>query len=1106
DTQQESGLSRTGQALGTPAYMAPEQAEGKARLVGPRSDVYSLGAILYEMLAGRPPFVGENALQVMRAALHEEPVPPRVFTPGVPRDLETICLKCLEKEGGRRYASAAEFADELKAFQHDEPISARPISAAERAWKKVRKNPAPYVVGAVAILVIVVGTAAFMWSLDQKRREAEHERGNAVDQKLIAEQREAEAQRQKEQAEKARKDAETRQAESLAAQGDALGLASRWQEAEARYKEAYDILARLSLPTMPADLGMLDRYRNSPVSLHSFHAQRGEEVLCVAVFPDNRSVLSGGSMGTLQLWDVMTGRAMRRFTGHTRAVNSVAISRDGRLALSGSTDKTMRLWDVITGQEVRSFGPQAYPVLGVALSPDGELALGGGGIAEPDKAQTPTALKIWSVPTGHELRSLRGHKQYVGAVAFSPDGKLALSGGSDRVVVWNVEAGQMLRSSDCGQLPLSVAFAPDGCLALTGAMGGQLQLMSVGDGSKIRTFAGHRHSVSSVAFSPDGRSVLSGGGDGTLKLWDVGTGRELCSYAGHAGYVTGVAYSTDGRLAFSASRDGTLKLWPITGGREARSVRTAFSATAHTALSPDGTVIAYRGRGPRLRVLDVATGRELPSPAAQDNPQDQGNFAFSPDGKWILHPGNGNCLDVSELGAGRRMRSIPTGEPVLSVAYSPDGKTALTGGRNGALRLWEVEAWRETRRLRGHKGSVWRVAYSPRGNRALSKSDDGALKLWDLDAGREIWSKETSPGVWGGIALSPDGSLALSGSNDGVISLWHVDTGEKVRSFTGHTNIVHSLMFAPDTQTALSGSWDCTLKVWDVATGREIHTFTGHTAGLAAVALTPDAKVAVSSSRDSTIMFWDLACAQRYRDFMPCVDAAIKTLQEKPEDAAALATLAEWYYFRNFPDWAAELWERARAVGAKVSPLELARAYWLSGKPAEAKREFQKALEAKEAPECYLRLCLAGVPMSLYDRAQEDLAKGDCDQAIAALQRLIEYDKGTEAAQKADAQIGAINHPLQPAEFEIHCSQNSVLRWKRVGLGCFEEMDPEGVLRRFIVIGREEQRGWKGTIVFDASRDVEDLVPDKDNPAAKAGNRWRPSTKWNVLGEMRNAK
>ncbi|MCY3017971.1 MAG: protein kinase [Planctomycetota bacterium] len=196
DITQDSSLSQSGQVMGTPAYMSPEQAEGRTREVGPCSDVYSLGAILYEMLTGRPPFTGENVMQVLRATLTDDPVPPRQIAPGVPRDLETICLKCLHKRPERRYASAAALADDLKAWLNGEPISARPASLAERAIKRVRRNPAVYGVSAVALVVIVAVTVVFMVSLDAKRREAEANLVRFTAEKEAKERAEAERRRE----------------------------------------------------------------------------------------------------------------------------------------------------------------------------------------------------------------------------------------------------------------------------------------------------------------------------------------------------------------------------------------------------------------------------------------------------------------------------------------------------------------------------------------------------------------------------------------------------------------------------------------------------------------------------------------------------------------------------------------------------------------------------------------------------------------------------------------------------------------------------------------------------------------------------------------------
>ncbi|MCY3019313.1 MAG: protein kinase, partial [Planctomycetota bacterium] len=938
----------------TPAYMAPEQAEGKANLVGPRSDVYSLGAILYEMLAGRPPFVGENALQVMRAALHEEPVPPRVFTPGVPRDLETICLKCLEKEPARRYTSAAEFAEDLKAFQHDEPISARPIGAVERAWKKVRKNPAPYLVAAVAMVVIVAGTAVFMWSLDQKRRDAlaqkqiaEGERANALAQKQIAEQREV-------QAEKARKGAEERQAESLAAQGDALGLAGRWPEAEARYKEAYELFTKLGLSTLPADLGMMDRYRHSPVPLMTIKG-KGGGISSVALTPDGRQVLAGGANGQLVLWDVLTGREVRSLKGHQGNVNSVAVSPDGKVALSGGDDKMMRLWDMATGAEVQSFGHPTTKVCRVAFSPNGSLAIAGYGSGP---------CEIWDVKSGSRIHTLAGPTDGHMRVAFSPNGTKVLSGAwcnrPNNVSLYDVATGQSVCSMDGGFNTNAVAYSPDGSTVLAATARGTFRLWDTTTGRTLPALPSHAGSVECAVFLPDGSAVLAAGSEGILKLTETATRTATKSFFGHGDCVRSVACAEDGRHAVTGSDDGTVRVWPLTNGRDHRVVVVSADNSHSAALSPDGYLAAYP-EWLNVRLTDAATGRRLRLLRA--HAKNVTLALFSPDSRVLASGGDDfEVIFWSVTDGAQISKSGKLGGEPFSIAFSRDGRLALFGGfRMPAAGLVEIES---ARRLHSfHVDDVpWGLAFAPDGRTALVGDGGGSVTLWDVTTGlaRPSFASKGSSGV-GAAAFSPDGRTFITGHYDKTIRLWDASTGQVTQTFRGHTNAVKSVLFFADGKLAVSGSWDNTIKLWHVGSGREMHTFLGHTANIVTVSLSQDGKTMLSAGHDRRLRFWDLSAAHRYREFLPRVEQAIAALQDKPDDAAALATLAEWYYFRNFPDWAAELWERARAAGAKVLSLELARAYWMSDKPAEAKREFLKALEAKESPEYYLKLCLEAV-------------------------------------------------------------------------------------------------------------------------------------------------
>jgi WD40 repeat protein len=941
----DTSLSTSGVAAGTPQYMPPEQARGRSAEIDARSDVWSLGATLYQQVTGVPPFRGDDPLTVLDKVVREDPLPPGRLQPGLPKDVQTIILKCLEKDPSRRYANAEALAEDLRRYLEWEPILARPASVPAKALKWMKRHPAASAMGAViaaSMVVLGVGTAFYVVNVTREREAAQRaaERARAA---------ETEARRQTGIAEGERREAQLKLAESLVSQGDALGLAARWMESRARYDAAQKLYERLGLPSDQVDLGRWEADRKSPRSIQTLAGHQWP-VTCLAFSSGGRLAVSGGWDGGLRLWDAATGREVTSWTMHGGDVRAVAFSPDGRQVISGNWSNTIRVCDVETGKVVQTMSRFVLRrERAMVFSPDGRLALVGG---------DDRVLKLWDVAAGNPLKVMKGYKMPITSVALSPDGRRALSGSlGGEFKLWDVETGRELRTlrghSDGVE---SVAFSPDGRTALSGGGDMLLRFWDLETGQEIRSLMGHNSRVKAVAFSPDGRMALSGSIDRTLKLWDVAAGREIWTLSGHTGEVDCVAFSPDGRMALSGSSDREIRLWRTSEGREARILRGHEDQVRGVAFSPDGRLILSGGLDKALKLWDTATGRVLWT--ARGHADSVECIALSPDGRLALSGSGDRTLKLWDVAIGREVRTLSGhGEMLQTVAFSPDGHLALSGGLDKALKLWDVAAGREVWSRDDH-GKIRSVAFSPDGRLALTGDRSTTLTLLEVATGKVVRTLSGHKSNVNSVSFSPDGRWALSAGDDSMLKLWDVQSGREVRNLGEQAGALLGAAFSPDGHLALSGGFDRKLTLWNVETGQEVRTLGGHADRVQCVAFSRDGRAVLSGSTDKTVRIWDFGHSIRGRALEARMAGARAVLQSDPGHAESLAVMGEWYAFLGFWDWGIDFLEKAREGGARVSALDLGRCYWEKEEYSSAKREFERALAQGEAPADYLKLCL----------------------------------------------------------------------------------------------------------------------------------------------------
>jgi WD40 repeat protein/tetratricopeptide (TPR) repeat protein len=1109
--ESNTGLTRTESVLGSPSYMAPEQAEGHSREVGPAADVYSLGVILYETLTGRPPFRGATVLQTLELVKSAEPVSPMRLVPGTSRDLETICLKCLQKEPARRYATAGDLADDLRRFLQGDPIHARRSGLLERSWRWARRHPAQASalgIAIVSLLVVTVLSTTFAVLQSQSR------------QRILALLGESRAQSTKLAVERGI---------TLIDQRDGAGgllwlaraLRNDPSDGAGLHHAIRMNMARAAREQITAPRALLEAHGSGRVVGVAFH-------------PEGRLAVVGRGNGTVETFESGTGQPLApafSVTAEKSRLTALAFAADGQRLLVGTARRpqspsqsqdqesqvtgSVRAWDTAAGRPLGK--AVAVPGAPEAFSPDGRLVA---------SVVEDSTLEIRDIATGKLVGKSLVHDRDVSCVAFSPDSRSVLTGTApadrpnmSRALRWDVATGGLAWSTEPhpGWHIYGVAWSPDGKTIATAANDRHVRLFDAAGGKLVGTPWENPEQVSRVAFSPDGRTVAAGMGLMTggateraeLRLWDRASGRPLGPDLAHEGGVLDVAFSPDGGSLLSGGSDGTAYLWqlpegppvgrPLSGARgdicvtftpdgrtlfaggfsdsavpyDVATGRRAGPALEHgkfvwrIAVSPDGRTVATGGGTPAstnqhrrgfgdARLWDRATGKPLGPPMTHDTDRVR-EVVFTPDGKALVtidlkkirfwDPKDGHSL-------GADFDLAPEG--VAAMALAPDGRSLVVADFKQTLYLWDLVKMRSTvLRAQAHKAGIMRVAISRDGRYVATASWDKTARVWEVSTGAPHGPLLRHEGAIHDVAFSPDGLTVATAGEDEMVRLWDRATGTRIGQPLDLHDGANALTFRPDGRTLAIATLAGTT-LWSVPEPAQ--------GGVPVLARWAEAITGRVLDNEGAVTPMDLALWRERR--RPSADPAkAQDPVPRPPDADLLRHLALADLAEDQENAFAALWHLDRLIAARPADGSLlvrrVRALGHLGRSAEADRGLDQALErVDDGP-------------TLIELARALLKAGRKEAAARAYTRALEYTEGaSELADLADelARDGSWKEAASALARSTAADRSRFDRWYNLALARLVQGDLEGYRAAcrglLAAAGSPVPRGQENTIAW----------------------------------------
>jgi WD40 repeat protein/serine/threonine protein kinase len=800
-------MTHSGAIVGTPCYMPPEQAGGRGQDLGVTADVYSLGAILYELLTGRPPFRAASPLDTLLQVISDDPIPPIRLQPGIPRDLNTICLKCLAKEPKGRYASAQQLADELHRFLSGRPILARPIPFWVRGMKWGRRHPASTLLIAVLAISSVLGAVGgiryWLAALSDQSRHAETQDRNLYFAQIGA-------------AESADS------AEKAIAALDECGLAIQ------------------GVPLRGWEWNYLRNRANAAVS----RLPEAKGLYCAWRPEDDRIAIADVDENRLTFWNVREGRQMSNLD---RSGPGLAYSPDGRiLAVAESSERiegphAIILLDCRTQSEIRRLTGHIATITAIAWTRDGKRLA---------SASLDRSLRLWDAGSGHQEASLDIGSGWVGNVCFTPDGHAVATGQADGFAVWDLanrklafkmtsgeEEDQIdnasLEKVNAWQQRLDRSLPPFRQLAqrshpiainsygmLAYARESSISLWDISKQKAIATLSGHSHTVRAFAFAADGERLASAGDDRTVRVWQTRDGRELGVLRGHSRPITGLSFAGEGRRVASVALDGT-RIWDVTAER---------------------TLAVLGNRAPGAVAID-ALGETIAAATRESR------LFKAADGSLV-------CLLAAK--------------PFSVAAFQAANEWLATGGFDGTIELWDTRTHALRKALKGHRSAIVALTVSQKGDRLASASADGSLRIWNVDTGQVTLSEQGPARRISALALNPAatwpdgtglpaGSQLLVGGQDGFLALWQLSEGQHLQSLGDTGADITSLAFSSDGKHFAYGATDSKIRYWDMKLRQEVRAINTTTGSITAIAFHPsvDQPRLVTGGSDGTVQLWE---------------------------------------------------------------------------------------------------------------------------------------------------------------------------------------------------------------------------------------------------------